>query len=76
VLGREPSTLGNNLGNINRVISRRSVAHYGASSEGEPGFSGASPALIMPGSRVRVPPLLSLEASHSVGVAGLCSCGL
>ena len=62
--------LGNNLGNINVVISWRGVAHYGAPSEGEPGFSGESPALIMPGSRVRVPPLLSLEASHSLELRG------
>jgi hypothetical protein len=56
--GIEPRRLGNNVGNINGVISRGSVAHYGASSEGGAGFSGASPALIMPGSRVRVTPLL------------------
>jgi hypothetical protein len=52
------------------------VAHYGASSEGGLGSPRESPELIMPGSRVRVPPLLSSKASRSVGVAGPSSCGL
>jgi integrase len=43
--------LGNTGGNINQQISRRSVAHRGASSEGRAGFSGDCPALIMPGLR-------------------------
>jgi hypothetical protein len=50
--------LGTSLGTINQQLSRRTVAHYGASSEGRAGSPRESPELIMPGSRVRVPPLL------------------
>ncbi len=67
--GRED--LGNQIGNHNQEISRRTVAHYGASSLGKSGFSGGASELIMPGSRVRVPPLLltsqSLIGSTSSG---------
>jgi hypothetical protein len=66
---------GNQIGNHNQQISWRGVAHYGASSEGEPGFSGGASALIMPGSRVRVPPLLltpqPLGRSRSSGLSHL-----
>jgi hypothetical protein len=42
---------GNTGGNIKQENSWRSTAHYGASSEGDPGFPAPSSELIMPGSR-------------------------
>jgi hypothetical protein len=61
---------GNTVGNTNPVICWRTVAHYGASPEERAGFPGGSSELIMPGSRVRVPPLLFPEAPRSLGDAG------
>lgn len=61
---------GNTGGNINWRISRRSVAHYGASSLGEATSSGDSSELIMPGSRVRVPSLLCSPQSLTESTSG------
>jgi hypothetical protein len=71
--------VGNTACNINQQICWRSVAHYGASSEGEPGFSGRWSELIMPGSWVRVPPLLlttqPLGRQRSRLLIGSTGCG-
>jgi hypothetical protein len=58
---------GNTGGNINQRISWRSVAHYIASSEGERGFSGESPELITPGSKVPAPDVTSPQGAAAVG---------
>jgi hypothetical protein len=60
--GGERRNLGTSLGTLNPELSRRGVAHYGASSEGRTRFPREPSELIMPGSRVRVPPLLSIRS--------------
>ena len=59
---------GNQIGNHKQQILRRGVAHYGASSEGERGFSGESPELIMPGSPKRI--VVTFPVTNELALAG------
>ncbi len=59
--------LGTSLGALNLHVSRRSVAHYGAPSEGGADSPGESPELIMLGSRAGLNAAVTFPVTHPVG---------